>query len=192
MLLRGDGSVPLCHSPVVPIRQATAADVDRIRQLVDDAYSSWVPVVGLRPGPMDADYPALVAAGDVWVLTEPELVRGEPEAVGVEPDLVGAGLEAVRAEPEIVAVLVLVAEDDRVLMVENVAVDPGQQGRGIGPMLLEYAEEQARSRGLGELQLYTHELMASNIDLYNRLGWKEFERRESGGFSRVFFRKPVG
>jgi ribosomal protein S18 acetylase RimI-like enzyme len=163
MLLRRGGSVPLCDSPLVPIRQAKAADLERVRELVEDAYGPWVPVVGLRPGPMDADYEALVEAGHVFVL----------------------------AEPEVIAVLVLEELDGGVLMVENVAVDPGQQGRGIGPMLLDFAEDQARSRDLEEMQLYTHELMASNIELYNRLGWEEFERRESGGFARVFFRKRV-
>jgi GNAT superfamily N-acetyltransferase len=163
MLLRRGGSVRVCDPAVVPIRKATAADVERVRELVEAAYGPWVPVVGLRPGPMDADYAALVEAGQVHVL----------------------------AEPEVIALLVLEEDAGGVLMVENVAVDPDQQGRGIGPRLLEFAEDQARSRGLEEMQLYTHELMATNIDLYNRLGWEEFERRESGGFARVFFRKRV-
>jgi ribosomal protein S18 acetylase RimI-like enzyme len=153
----------------VPIRPATAADVEAIRALVERAYSPWVPVVGLRPAPMDADYAALVEAGDVFVV----------------------------AEPEIVGVLVLerVEGDDAphggALMVENVAVDPRHQGRGIGPMLLDFAESEARARGLGELRLYTHELMTSNIELYGRLGWQGYERRASHGFARVFMRKAV-
>jgi ribosomal protein S18 acetylase RimI-like enzyme len=151
----------------VAIRQATASDVSRIEDLVESAYGKWVPIVGLRPAPMDADYAALVEAGDP-----------------------GADV-FVLAEPEVIAVLVLAPEGDDALMVENVAVDPGQQGRGIGPALLEFAEEQARSRGLGELRLYTHELMTSNLDLYERLGWQEYERRKTGDFARVFMRKPV-
>jgi len=147
----------------VAIRQATASDVDRIEQLVADAYGKWVPIVGMRPGPMDEDYPALVRAGAVYVL----------------------------AEPEVIALLVIERVGEDALMVENVAVDPGHQGRGIGPMLLEFAEEQARSLGLGELRLYTHELMASNLELYARLGWEEYERRRTGEFDLVFMRKPV-
>jgi ribosomal protein S18 acetylase RimI-like enzyme len=148
----------------VPIRQALPADVQRIQELVERAYGPWVPIVGLRPAPMDADYAALVEAGEVFVL----------------------------ADPEVVAVLVLeLVEGESALMVENVAVDPDHQGRGIGPMLLDFAETQARAQGLGELRLYTHELMTANIELYTRLGWQEYERRASHGFARVFMRKRV-
>jgi ribosomal protein S18 acetylase RimI-like enzyme len=154
------------------IRPAVADDVEAIRSLVERAYAPWVPMVGLRPGPMDEDYAALVADGDVFVL-------GDPDASGAL-----IGLLVLRPDAD--------APGDDALMVENVAVDPEQQGRGLGPMLLGFAEAQARARGISELRLYTHERMTSNIELYRRLGWEEYERRASNGFSRVFMRKPVG
>ena len=147
----------------VAIRSANRDDVETIRALVERAYSRWVPLIGLRPAPMDADYAALVAEGDVFVL----------------------------AEPEIVGVLVLRPADGGALMVENVAVDPDSQGNGFGPALLEFADRQARERGVQELRLYTHELMTSNIELYRRLGWTEYDRVPSNGFARVFMRKRV-
>ena len=147
----------------VAIRPATGDDVDSIRALVERAYSRWVRLIGLRPAPMDADYAALVAAGDVFVL----------------------------CEPDVVGVLVLRPADGRALMVENVAVDPESQGNGFGPTLLEFADQQARERGVHELRLYTHELMTSNIELYERLGWTEYDRLLSNGFARVFMRKRV-
>ena len=112
---------------------------------------------------MDADYGALVDEGDVFVV----------------PD------------PQVVAVLVLRPDEGHALMVENVAVDPDRQGEGLGPALLEFAEAQAHERDLGELRLYTHELMTENIELYERLGWTEYDRVASHGFARVFLRKPV-
>ena len=145
------------------IRPATGDDVDSIRALVERAYSRWVRLIGLRPAPMDADYAALVAAGDVFVL----------------------------CEPDVVGVLVLRPADGDALMVENVAVDPESQGNGFGPTLLEFADQQARERGVHELRLYTHELMTSNIELYQRLGWTEYDRLLSNGFARVFMRKHV-
>ena len=145
------------------IRPATVDDAESIRELVERAYSRWVPRVGLRPAPMDADYPALVDEGDVFVV----------------------------ADPAVVAVLVLRPTGGDALMVENVAVDPHRQGEGLGPTLLEFAEAQARGRGVGELRLYTHELMTENIELYERLGWTEYDRLVSHGFARVFLRKPV-
>jgi GNAT superfamily N-acetyltransferase len=147
----------------VAIRPATGDDVETIRALVERAYSRWVPRIGLRPAPMDVDYAALVAEGDVFVL----------------------------GEPDVVAVLVLRPAEGGALMVDNVAVDPDSQGQGLGPTLLEFAERQARDRGVGELRLYTHELMTENIALYERLGWVEYDRLVSRGFARVFMRKQV-
>ena len=147
----------------VAIRPANRGDVETIRVLVERAYSRWVPLIGLRPAPMDADYAALVAGGDVFVL----------------------------AEPEVVGVLVLRPTDGGALMVENVAVDPDRQGAGLGPMLLEFAERQAAERDVRELRLYTHERMTENIELYERLGWAEYDRLIEHGFARVFMRKQV-
>jgi ribosomal protein S18 acetylase RimI-like enzyme len=146
-----------------PIRRAVPADVEPIRELVERAYAPWVPIVGLRPGPMDEDYGALVDEGDVFAVDGPGGLIG----------------------------LLVLRPDGDALMVENVAVDPGHQGRGLGRMLLDFAEEQARARGVSEMRLYTHERMLDNIELYRRLGWQEYERRESAGFARVFMRKAV-
>ena len=147
----------------VAIRPASGDDVEAIRGLVERAYGHWVPVIGLRPGPMDADYTALVDEGDVFVL----------------------------AEPEVVGVLVLRHTDADALTVENVAVEPERQGAGLGPRLLDFAERQAAARDLGELRLYTHVRMTENIELYERLGWTEYDRVVEHGFARVFMRKLV-
>jgi GNAT superfamily N-acetyltransferase len=95
------------------------------------------------------------------------------------------------ASPDLIGLLILRVTDDGALMVENVAVDPPAQGRGLGRALLAFAEQQARERGIGELRLYTHERMRSNIELYSRLGWTEYERLTEHGFARVFMRKPL-
>jgi GNAT superfamily N-acetyltransferase len=148
----------------VAIRLADGDDVEAIGALVERAYGRWVPLIGLRPVPMDADYAALVDEGDVFVL----------------------------AEPEVVGVLVLRPTDGGALMVENVAVEPHRQGGGLGAKLLEFAERQAAERDIPELRLYTHERMTENIALYERLGWTEYDRRlVEPGFARVFMRKPV-
>jgi GNAT superfamily N-acetyltransferase len=144
------------------IRPATAREAPAIGDLVERAYGPWVPIVGLRPAPMDADYGALIAEGDVFV-------AGDWDAAGV---------------------LVLRPDGDA-LMIENVAVDPVRQGEGVGRALLDFATDQAAVRGIEELHLYTHERMTSNIELYERLGWEEYDRLEQHGFARVFMRKRV-
>jgi len=145
------------------IRPAQREDVESIRTLVERAYGPWVPVIGRRPGPMDWDYAELVAGGDVYVW----------------------------AAPDVVGLLVLRPTDGGALMVENVAVDPVAQGKGLGRSMLAFAEQQARERGIDELRLYTHERMTTNIELYERLGWIEYDRLVEHGFARVFMKKQV-
>ena len=125
------------------IRQATSEDVHEVERVVAAAYEPWIAVLGGRPIPMDADYAALVDEGTVSL---------------------------VETEGAIAAVLVLEHHDDHLLL-ENVAVDPGAQGRGLGSHLLAHVEEEARARALPEVRLYTNVLMASNIAWYERHGF---------------------
>jgi ribosomal protein S18 acetylase RimI-like enzyme len=77
------------------------------------------------------------------------------------------------------------------LELENIAVRPAAQGRGIGALLLSLAEDRARELGLGEVRLYTNQAMTENLGYYARRGYAETHRAEQDGFNRVFFRKPV-
>jgi GNAT superfamily N-acetyltransferase len=89
-----------------------------------------------------------------------------------------------------IGMLVLIPRDDH-LLVENVAVDPEQQGRGVGRALLGHAERTAARLGLPELRLYTNAAMTENLKLYPRLGYREVVRKTENGFERVFFAKPT-
>lgn len=135
----------------------------RLRKLAESAYAVYVPRIGLRPAPMDADYGELVERGQVTVAE-------------VDGAMAGA--------------LILVPAADH-LLIENVAVAPEHQGEGIGGLLMRLAEERARAAGIGELRLYTHRLMTENRDWYARLGYEETGREEQDGFDRVFFRKRL-
>jgi GNAT superfamily N-acetyltransferase len=146
----------------VLIRSAQPPDEAAIAVIVERAYCVYVERIGLRPGPMDDDYGEQVRRG----------------LVHVAEDGGGGG---------IVGLIVLVESGDR-LVIENVAVDPGRQGEGIGRRLLEFAEETARRAGIDTVALYTHEKMSENLALYARLGYEEDERRRVSAFSRVFSR----
>jgi ribosomal protein S18 acetylase RimI-like enzyme len=148
------------------IQPATAADCAAVIACVQAAYVGYVAEIGIRPAPMDADYADLIAQGVVYVLRD----VGDERLYG----------------------LVVLHVEDNGLFVENVAVAPGQQHHGYGRQLLVFAEERARSLGLAELRLYTHERMTRNIALYARLGYAEVERRAEHGFARVFMRKRLG
>jgi GNAT superfamily N-acetyltransferase len=137
--------------------------VDAIRRLVRAAYARYVPRIGREPAPMTADYEELVAAGEVTVALEDDVIVG-----------------------------VLVLRPTGVaLLVENVAVAPAAQGRGIGRALLAHAEAQARELGLGKVALYTNAKMAENLSFYPALGYVEVDRRSEHGFERVFFEKTL-
>lgn len=118
------------------------------------------------------------------------------EVIGTQPlPMVADYAELIRAgrvwvlDP-IEGLIVLVPEDG-VLLIENVAVNPAAQGRGLGGRLLAFAEEQARSLGLPTLRLYTNEKMTSNIARYERLGYVAVAREDINGRHAVHMRKHL-
>jgi ribosomal protein S18 acetylase RimI-like enzyme len=143
----------------IELRAADPADSAAVAALVDAAYRHYVPLLGMRPGPMNADYDQVLRDDDVLLAFE---------------------------DTELVGVLVLSQHDDA-FYVENVAVAPSCQKRGVGRMLLTYAEDAARRAGFAAITLYTNVGMTANQELYRRIGYVEFERR---GY-RVFMRKPL-
>ena len=144
---------------MITVRPAAGADVPVLREIAVAAYEQYVPLIGRAPAPMTADYAAAVQAGQVWV------------AAGAD----GAALG-----------LVVLIRHPGFLLLENVAVVPAAQGRGIGARLLAFAEEQAKVR------LYTNEAMTANLAYYPRHGYTETHRAQEDGFRRVFFAKRLG
>ena len=126
------------------MRQATTADAGAIRDLTRQAYAKWVPLIGREPKPMTADYDQAVA-------------RHRFDLLYVDGTL-AALIETIR-------------EADH-LLVENVAVSPDFQGRGLGRKLMAHAEVLAREQGFGMIRLYTNQRFAENIALYRRLGYQ--------------------
>jgi ribosomal protein S18 acetylase RimI-like enzyme len=145
------------------VRPATQGDVAQITRLVNAAYARYLDRMERPPAPMLADYAALIAHSEVYVL-----------AAGAE-----------------IAGLLVIETQDQALFIENVALDPTFQGQGLGRRLMAFAEQQARQRGMRELWLYTNEVMVANLALYWRLGFEEVERRVDGGYRRVFLRKSL-
>jgi GNAT superfamily N-acetyltransferase len=87
-------------------------------------------------------------------------------------------------------VLEVDVRDDH-LWVENVAVAPDQQGRGLGRRLLRHAEDEARRQGRHEIALLTNERYAANIARYTRSGYRETHRVPHLGTDLVYFRKTL-
>jgi ribosomal protein S18 acetylase RimI-like enzyme len=146
------------------LRPAAPADVPRLAELVHAAYGHYVERIGRPPGPMTEDYAEVVDRSQVVVAERDGEIAG----------------------------LIVLAVGDEGFLVENVAVDPAHQGRGVGRALLEHAEAAARREGFDSIYLYTHETMTENQALYARIGYAEYDRRAQGDDWLVYLRKPLG
>ncbi len=129
-------------------RRATLADVTTVRNLTRLAYAKWVPLIGREPLPMTADFERAVTEHII--------------------DLLMTGTDVVG--------LVEVIPHEQYLLIENLAVGPNHQGKGLGDLLLKRAEAVARSLNLDEVRLYTNAAFASNIVFYAKRGFSEFAR----------------
>jgi ribosomal protein S18 acetylase RimI-like enzyme len=146
------------------IRPARPEDRAAVEAVVAAAYARYVARIGKPPGPMLDDYGRRIADGAVSVFEE--------------------------ADGTLAGIIVLLPKADHLLL-DNVAVRPDRQGRGIGRALIGFAEAEARRLGFRELRLYTHVTMVENIALYTGLGFTATGRGTEAGYDRVFMRKPI-
>ena len=143
------------------IRPATLADLPVVQQIVETSYADYIPLIGRRPAPMDADYAAAIGAGQLYVLGHPTL-----------------------------GCLVMFPEGDAI-EIDMIAVSPEAQGQGIGRRLLDFAAEHARSAGQAKLTLYTTAKMARNVVIYEKYGVTITHRATVNGFDRIFMEMAV-
>lgn len=145
-------------------REATASDAAAIRDLTRTAYAKWIPIAGREPLPMTADYD--------------EAVRKHRFTL-------------VHVDGTLAALIEMIPQADH-LMVENVAVSPPFQGRGLGRRLMAHAEQVAAALGLTEMRLYTNKLYRENIRLYTMLGYRVYREDEFRGGIVVHMSKALG
>ena len=136
----------------VELRRALATDAAAIRDLTRSAYAKWVGLVGREPKPMTADYAAAVMSHRFDLLYFDDAL----------------------------AALIETVHEAQYLLVENVAVSPAFQGRGLGRRLMAHAEALAAELGCGEVRLYTNQRFTENIAIYRRLGY-QVDREEDVG-----------
>jgi len=146
------------------LRRAVIADAAAVQELTCKAYAKWVPVIGREPMPMRADHVAALREHLVDLLY---------------------------VEDQLAALVEMIPAADY-LLIENVAVLPALQGRGLGRRLMAHAEALAVSLRLREMPLYTNKEFTSNLELYRRLGYRvDCEELFMGG-TTVHISKPVG
>jgi len=147
----------------VNIRPAGLQDLKAIESIAKAAYARYVAAIGQKPAPMIADFGALIGAGHISVAV-------------IDGDICGF----VAAYPK-----------NGVMHLENVAIAPAHQNRGLGGKLVGYVENFARELGLPAVELYTNEKMTGNLTWYPAIGYRETGRWNEDGFNRVFFRKDL-
>jgi N-acetylglutamate synthase-like GNAT family acetyltransferase len=152
----------VCVSPVV-LRPAVPSDAPGVSACVKAAYAPWVNRIGRKPWPMLQNYATVIISQQVIVA---------------------------ESDGQVIGVLVL-ADHENMLLLENVAVLPAWKGKGVGKSLLIRAEMEASAKGYDSIYLYTNEKMLENINLYTKIGYIEYERRQEEGFRRVFMRKRL-
>jgi ribosomal protein S18 acetylase RimI-like enzyme len=149
---------------VFELRRAEAADAAAVRALTRQAYAKWVAVIGREPKPMGADHEQAVRQHRV------DLACCDGALAGL--------IEMIPAADH--------------LLVENVAVAPVFQRRGIGRRLMAHAEEVARALDYAEVRLYTNKLFAENVALYGRLGYRIDREELTERGTAVYMSKSVG
>lgn len=134
-----------------------------VRALVQAAYAPYLERLPMVPLPLSADYATLVSAGACRIAASHERVVG---------------------------LLVVWPRGDH-LLIENVAVHPDAQRHGIGGLLLDRTEQEARAAGLATVRLYTNAWMHENLAYYARRGFAETGRTGDTGHDRVFLEKRL-
>lgn len=147
----------------IEIRPAAPLEAMVIGGIVRTAYAKWVPVIGREPLPMRADYQKALQEHQFDVATENGRIVGLIETMPREDHL----------------------------WVENVAVVPEAQGRGIGRRLLAHAERKAAAAGRFELRLLTNGAFDANVSLYRKLGYAVDREEEFMNGTTIYMSKKL-
>lgn len=149
--------------PRYSIRLANTADQPAVSECARRAYEKYIAAIGMPPGPMLADYGESIASGHLHVLVVAGQVSG---------------------------FVACYARSDQWLL-ENVALLPAYQGKGLGRVLVDFAEDAGRKAGFSVIVLYTHQKMTANIRYYESIGYRETGKRSEHGYDRVYMEKPL-
>lgn len=126
--------------PIVKLRRAGADDVPAITRITNAAYTKWIAIIGREPMPMTVDY-TLAIHRHIFDFAEVDGV-----AFG----------------------LIEMIDEGTYLMIENLAVLPEHQGKGLGSFLLAHAEQVATTLNYPRVRLLTNGAFVSNIKFYQR------------------------
>ena len=149
--------------PTIELRPAEPREAAAIRGVVRAAYSRWIAVIGREPLPMRADYQKALQDHQFDVVVE---------------------------NGQIVGLIETMLRGDHI-WIENVAVIPEAQGRGIGRRLLAHAELKAIEAGCFEARLLTNGAFEANVSLYRQLGYAVDRQEDFMNGTTVYMSKKL-
>jgi ribosomal protein S18 acetylase RimI-like enzyme len=130
-------------------RQAVPSERDGVERVLRAAFTPYVRALGRELSAAGyARLPAELERGDIYVALEADQIVG-----------------VIRTE----------RRDDGIF-IDQIGVDPAQQGAGVGSWLLSRIEEVARLSGARGMSLYTAEMMEHLVRLYRRHGFEIVRR----------------
>jgi GNAT superfamily N-acetyltransferase len=141
----------------VSLRRATVDDLAAVVALQHAAYAKNRAILGVEPVPLLADYGQIFRGYEVWLAEYDGRVDG---------------------------VLILELRPDD-LLIWSVAVAPQAQGRGVGNVMLAFAEKRARELSRTCIRLYTGQKLAFNVAWYTRHGYAHESSEDMGDRVRV-------
>ncbi|MFI5013493.1 MAG: GNAT family N-acetyltransferase [Hyphomicrobiales bacterium] len=153
----------MSSEPVTELRSANPQEAGKIRDLVRAAYAKWVPILGREPLPMKADYERAVREHQIDILY---------------------------IDGRMVALIESMFRSDH-LWIENIAVRPDNQGKGLGQRLLTHVERKAIEVGCVETRLQTNAAFEANVALYMRVGYSVDRREPFMGGTTVYMSKKL-
>ena len=139
------------------LRRAGPDDLAAVVALQRAAYAKNRPLLGVEPLPLLADYAEIFRAYEVYLAEQDGALDG---------------------------VLILEPRADD-LLIWSVAVAPAAQGRGVGNIMLAFAEARARELGRTCIRLYTGQPLTFNIAWYTRHGYVHESTEDMGDRVRV-------
>lgn len=120
------------------IRLAMTTGVPAIKMIARKSFERYVPLIGKLPAPMNAYFSGHVLKGTVFI-TQSE--KNRDSVLGYA----------------------IVLQRDGEWLLDNIAVSPEAQGRGVGSALIAACKTFLQKRGVQRYHLHTDEAMEQNL-----------------------------
>jgi ribosomal protein S18 acetylase RimI-like enzyme len=149
--MRAPVAPPQSSTPVIDVRPATVADRAVVVKVLQRAFADYDGQLQPPPGALGETEASVRAHLKKWSIAL-AFIAGEP---------VGA---------------MFIERKDGALFLSRVSVVPEKRGSGITARMVALAEVEARREGAHSLTLRVREVLAQNIALFQRLGFRETGR----------------